>query len=153
MKTYTLEQKQFLPLSLSKAWNFFSNPHNLKNITPPSMDFRVISDTGTETYAGMIIQYTVKPMFGIPVSWVTEITHVREPHFFVDEQRFGPYTFWHHQHLFTEVPGGVEMTDIVSYALPFGPLGSLVRELIVKHQLNTIFGYRRTVLEKMFPKR
>jgi ligand-binding SRPBCC domain-containing protein len=153
MKINTLKQQQFLPLSLSKAWSFFSNPHNLKDITPPSMDFRVISDTGTETYAGMIIHYTVKPMFGIPVRWVTEITHVREPHFFVDEQRFGPYTFWHHQHLFKEVPGGVEMTDIVSYALPFGPLGSLVRELIVKHQLNTIFGYRRTVLEKMFPKR
>jgi ligand-binding SRPBCC domain-containing protein len=153
MKIYTLEQKQFLPIPLAEAWNFFSDPHNLKEITPPSMDFRVISETGHETYAGQIIQYTVKPMFGIPVRWVTEITHVREPYFFVDEQRFGPYTFWHHQHLFSEVPGGVEMRDIVSYGLPFGPLGRLVRELVVKHQLERIFGYRRKVLEQRFPKK
>jgi ligand-binding SRPBCC domain-containing protein len=95
----------------------------------------------------------VKPLLSIPVRWITEITHVREPYFFVDEQRFGPYTFWHHQHHFKEVPGGIEMSDIVSYALPFGPLGALVRELLVKHQLNTIFAYRRAVLEKMFPMR
>ncbi|MBP9212401.1 MAG: SRPBCC family protein [Bacteroidetes bacterium] len=151
MKIYTLEQKQFLPISLTRAWEFFSNPHNLKDITPPSMDFRVISETGYETYAGLIIQYTVKPMFGIPVRWTTEITHVRAPHFFVDEQRFGPYSFWHHQHLFQSVPGGVEMKDIVSYGLPFGPLGQLVRELIVKRQLEKIFGYRRGVLERRFP--
>lgn len=153
MRIYTLEQKQFLPLTINAAWEFFSNPHNLKDITPPSMDFRVISETGYETYAGMIIQYTVRPMFGIPVRWTTEITHVRAPYFFVDEQRFGPYSFWHHQHLFTEAPGGVEMRDVVSYALPFGPLGRLVRALVVKHKLNTIFSHRRAVLEQRFPVR
>lgn len=151
MTVYSLHQHQFLPISLNAAWKFFSDPHNLKNITPPSMDFRVVSETGHATYAGQIIQYTVKPMFGIPVRWVTEITHVKEPYFFVDEQRFGPYTFWHHQHLFTEVPGGVEMTDIVSYALPFGPLGRLVRYFIVRKQLEAIFGHRRAVLQKLFP--
>lgn len=153
MKIYTLDQKQFLPITLAEAWSFFSDPHNLKAITPPSMDFHVISETGHETYAGQIIQYTVKPMFGIPVRWVTEITHVREPYFFVDEQRFGPYTFWHHQHLFAEVPGGVEMRDIVSYGLPFGPLGRLVREAVVKRQLDRIFGYRRRILEQRFLKK
>ncbi len=151
MKLYTLEQKQFLPLSLASAWDFFSNPHNLKKITPPSMNFRVLTEIPEEMHAGLIIRYTVTPVFGIPVHWVTEITHVRDRQFFVDEQRFGPYKFWHHQHHFREVEGGVEMTDIIHYALPFGVIGSMVRALIVRRQLDAIFSHRKTVLERMFP--
>ncbi len=117
------------------------------------MDFRVMVPPAGSMYAGMMIEYSVRPMFGIPLRWVTEITHVREPEFFVDEQRFGPYAFWHHQHSFKEVPGGIEMTDIVSYALPFGFLGSIVRELFVKKKLETIFDYRRDVLNSMFQSR
>lgn len=150
MKTYTLERKLFLPISIDAAWEFFSNPHNLKNITPPSMDFHVRSNPPDEMYAGMIIEYTVKTLLGVPVRWITEISHVRKPFFFVDEQRFGPYRFWHHQHRFVEAEGGVEMTDIVTYALPFGIIGSLVRHMIVKQRLQTIFSYRHDVLKKIF---
>jgi ligand-binding SRPBCC domain-containing protein len=151
MKIYTLQQKQFLPISLSAAWEFFSDPHNLKRITPPSMGFRILSETPNTVYAGMIICYTVTPLFGIPVRWVTEITHVEEQHYFVDNQRFGPYTLWHHQHLFKEVQGGVEMNDIIHYALPFGIIGSIARELVVRNQLTKIFSYRRIVMESLFP--
>lgn len=152
MKLYTLEQKQVLPLSINQAWEFFSNPHNLKNITPPSMGFRVLSKTPEKIYSGLIIHYIVRPMFSIPVQWVTEITHVSEPYFFIDEQRFGPYKLWHHQHHFKQVDGGIEMTDIVNYVLPFGFLGRIVRELVVKHQLEKIFAHRKIVLENLFPK-
>ena len=80
---------------------------------------------------GMIISYRIHPIFRLRLSWVTEITHVQEPHSFVDEQRFGPYKFWHHQHRFREVPGGVEIRDIVNYALPFGPLGRIAHSTVV----------------------
>ena len=150
MKIYTLERRQILPISLDDAWAFFSNPSNLKQITPPSMDFRVTSHPAPEMYAGMIITYTVRPMLGILVRWVTEITHVKEYEFFVDEQRFGPYSFWHHQHRFETVEGGTLMTDIIHYKLPLGILGSIAGRLIVNRQLDHIFGFRKTVLEKIF---
>lgn len=150
MKIYTLERRQILPISPDEAWAFFSNPSNLKQITPPSMDFRVTSPQAPEMYAGMIITYTVRPMLGIPVRWVTEITHVQEHEFFVDEQRFGPYAFWHHQHHFQKIDGGTVMTDIVHYVLPFGIFGSIGQHLFVKRRLNHIFEFRKEVLERMF---
>ena len=101
-------------------------------------------------YAGQIISYIVKPLAGIPMRWVTEITHVRDHEFFVDEQRFGPYKFWHHQHHFREIPGGVLMTDIIHYAIPFGPLGSLANQLLVKKELEKIFSFRKKSLETLF---
>lgn len=150
---YTLTVKQRLPITLTQAWEFFSSPANLKTITPGHLGFEITSGfAGEKMYAGMIITYKVKPMFGIPLSWVTEITHVQEPHYFVDEQRFGPYKLWHHKHFIREVPGGVEMEDTVHYMLPFGWLGKLVHPWLVKPQLAEIFRYREQKLTELFGK-
>jgi len=151
MKIYTLSKKQFLPITLDQTWDFFSSPVNLKKITPEYMGFKITSDLGDgKMYSGQIISYVVTPVLGIPMSWTTEITHVIDRKYFVDEQRFGPYSFWHHQHWFKEVDGGVEMTDIVNYGLPLGFLGRIANTLFVKSKLQEIFDYREKVVEKYF---
>lgn len=142
---------QELPISLEEAWEFFSNPVNLKEITPAKMGFVVTSSHhGDKMYAGQIIRYIVKPLFGIPLKWCTEITHVADRQYFVDEQRFGPYAFWHHQHRFTAVTGGVLMEDILHYKLPFGFLGDIVDSLLVKNEVLGIFAYRKKILSDRF---
>jgi len=151
MKPYTLERRQILPVSLEEAWSFFSNPVNLVKITPPDMDFRITSPPCEETYAGQIITYTVRPLMRVAVSWTTEITHVERPNFFVDEQRFGPYRFWHHQHRFSEVEGGVEMHDLVHYLLHHDHLVGLINRLLVAPRLRRIFDYRSRKLKELFP--
>jgi len=152
MALYQLKRKQILPISLEQAWEFFSSPFNLAKITPPDMGFQVkLVRPEDKMYPGMIIAYRVSPLLNIPMSWVTEITHVQEPYYFVDEQRFGPYSLWHHQHHFREVAEGVEMIDIVSYKIPFGILGDLANALFVRKRLDYIFDYRYQTLEKMFP--
>ena len=148
MKLHVLEREQRLPIPLERAWAFFSDARNLARITPPEMGFEVTSKLPERMYAGMIITYRVRPLLGVPVTWVTEITHVEEGRLFVDEQRFGPYRFWHHQHLFREVPGGVEIADIIHYALP--PGAGPVRPLLVTPRLEAIFDHRRRVLAEMF---
>ncbi|MDX1903538.1 MAG: SRPBCC family protein [Thermonemataceae bacterium] len=154
MALYQLERKQILPISLAEAWDFFSSPFNLNKITPSDMGFEVkLIKEGQKMYEGMIIAYKVRPLLNIPMSWVTEITHVKEPLYFVDEQRFGPYSLWHHQHHFREVAEGVEMTDLVSYKVPFGWIGDLANSLFVRKRLEQIFDYRYEILEKYFPKR
>lgn len=150
MPGYHLKRVQFLPISPQQAWDFFSSPMNLNEITPAYMDFRIISNSSDNIYAGQIITYTVKPLLGIPLFWMTEITHVKEGAYFVDEQRSGPYALWHHTHIFREVEGGVEMTDLVHYRLPLGILGRLAHGLFVKKQLEDLFDYRYKVLEKKF---
>ncbi len=151
MKIYTLKKDQFLPISLDQAWDFFSSPVNLKKITPEYMGFKITSEFGDgKMYPGQIISYVVTPVLGIPMSWTTEITHVLDKKYFVDEQRFGPYSFWHHQHWFREVEGGVEMTDIVNYGLPLGFLGRMANALFVKSKLQEIFDYREKVVLKYF---
>lgn len=153
MKLYTLTRRQTLPITLTEAWNFFSKPDNLGEITPEQMVFRILSKTGGDNmYPGQIIRYRVKVFPLVTLNWVTEITHVSEPNYFVDEQRFGPYSFWHHQHHFKAVPNGVEMVDELTYGLPLGILGQLANILLVKRQLNTIFDYRYQILEERFPK-
>lgn len=148
MSTYSLKRVQILPATLEAAWDFFSNPGNLNKITPPEMDFKVLSNSGNgRIFAGQIITYTVKPLLGIPLFWMTEITHVKDKDYFVDEQRFGPYAFWHHTHFFKEVRDGVEMTDIVHYKLPFGFAGRLGKQF-VKKRLDSLFEHRYKVLEK-----
>ena len=149
MKVYRLHKLQVIPISMDEAWDFFVSPANLPLITPPDLGFMITSEQPTRMYQGMIICYRVTPFAGLQVTWVTEISHIEEPHFFVDEQRLGPYRFWHHQHLFREVPAGTEMTDLVHYALPFGVAGRLVAPL-VKRRLEAIFSYRRTVLAERF---
>ena len=151
MKIYTLTKKQFLPITLEQAWDFFSSPVNLKKITPEYMGFKITSDLGDgKMYPGQIISYIVTPVLGIPMSWTTEITHVLDKKYFVDEQRFGPYSLWHHQHWFKEVEGGVEMTDIVNYGLPLGFLGRIANSIFVQNKLKEIFDYREKVVGQYF---
>lgn len=150
MQLRRLHFSEVLPMSIDEAWRFFSDPANLALITPPEMGFDIVTPTTESMYAGMIIAFRVRPLFGIPTEWVTEITHVREPHFFVDEQRIGPYRFWHHQHRFREVSSGVEVEDIVHYALPFGFLGRILDKLLVRRKVESIFEYRTKALTTRF---
>lgn len=150
MKIYTLHTKQKLSISIQEAWDFLSNPKNLEVITPDAMGFKTISGDDRDIYPGQIIQYTVKPLMGIPLKWVTEITHVTEGRYFVDEQRFGPYALWHHKHFLKEIPGGVEMEDIVDYKLPMGIIGQWIHPFLVKPKLAEIFEYRRKKLIELF---
>ncbi|MEN9523110.1 MAG: hypothetical protein RL065_1487 [Bacteroidota bacterium] len=147
---HIIKQTQFLPISMEKAWDFFSTPENLNKITPDDLSFKINSALPSKVYAGQMIIYKVSPFKNITFDWLTEITQVNEPHLFIDEQRFGPYALWHHEHHFKEVDGGVEMTDIVHYKLPFGWFGNLFHGLLVKPKLNQIFSYRYKVLEAMF---
>jgi ligand-binding SRPBCC domain-containing protein len=149
MKIHTYKTTQIVHTDLQTCWDFFSSPGNLQKITPPSMGFNIISGADRKMYPGQIITYTVKPFLGIPVTWVTEITQVKEWEFFIDEQRFGPYKFWHHQHFFRLVPEGIEMTDIVHYVLPFGVLGMIAIPM-VKKKLREIFSYREKVIGQGF---
>lgn len=150
MKIYQFRAKQKLPISIEEAWQFFSNPNNLGKITPDWLNFEILSPLPDKMYAGMIIEYFVRPLLNIRTTWVTEITHINEPHFFVDEQRTGPYKMWHHQHHFKEVNGILEMDDIVTYAIGFGFWGRLANKLLVSKKIKEIFEYRKTVLEKLF---
>ena len=152
-KVYSLEIIQKIPVSLEQAWDFFSKPDNLKDITPNNLGFNIISKyRGNEMYAGQIIEYKVSPILGIPLYWMTEITHVQPHQYFVDEQRFGPYSFWHHQHHFKTIEGGVEMTDIVHYKIPYSFLGNIANGLLVKKQLKKIFDFRFKAAEDKFGK-
>ena len=151
MKVYHLKRTQFLPITLDEAWQFFSDPRNLKEITPPHMKFRILYMSGGDhMFPGQLIRYYVHVLAGIRVHWVTEITHVQQPVRFIDEQRFGPYALWHHAHFFREVDGGIEMTDEVNYAIPLGFIGQFANWLFVEKQVNAIFDYRFNVLEKRF---
>jgi ligand-binding SRPBCC domain-containing protein len=151
MKPFVLERTQVLPITVEAAWKFFSNPANLVKITPPDMKFHVTSPPQSGIYAGQIITYTVCPLFKVSVDWTTEITHVEEPNFFVDEQRFGPYRFWHHQHRFHEVAGGTEVSDLVHYLLPHIQFVGLINRFIVAPRLRRIFDFRRMILTEIFP--
>lgn len=149
---YTMEVQQYLNISLSEAWDFFSSPGNLSKITPPHMGFIITSGIPEKMYSGQIITYKVSPFPGIKTNWVTEITHVSEGQFFVDEQRFGPYRMWHHEHHFKIQDQGVLMTDRVSYKLPFGFLGRIAHVVFVKKQLTNIFAFRENILNKYWDK-
>ncbi|MBO9681764.1 MAG: SRPBCC family protein [Flavisolibacter sp.] len=149
-KVHCLVSIQKLPLSLKETWKFFSNPHNLLTITPPFLNLKVTNEIyGNEAYAGQIITYKVKPIAGIGVSWITEITHVEKEKMFVDEQRKGPYKLWHHQHHFASIEGGTEMRDIVHYRLPFGIAGEIAHPLI-KKKLLQIFQFRFEKINELF---
>jgi ligand-binding SRPBCC domain-containing protein len=147
---YQLKTKQFVKTDMATCWDFFSDPKNLSKITPQSMGFIVRTELPDKMYEGLMIEYTVSPMLGIPMNWITEIKTVKNHSFFVDEQRKGPYRIWHHEHHFKEVEGGVEMTDIVSYELPLGFLGRLMHPILVKNKLKEIFDYRRQKVDELF---
>ena len=153
MATFSLKTVQKIPVHLDIAWEFFSNPANLQAITPSNLGFKILSKHhGSKMYPGQLIEYKVKPILGIPIYWMTEITHVHDKAYFIDEQRFGPYQLWHHQHHFKIVEGGIEMTDIVHYRNPLGFLGTIANSLLVKNHLKQIFQYRFKVVEELFGK-
>jgi len=148
---HLLETSQIIPVGIERAWDFFSDPRNLARITPPKLDFTVLTALPERIYAGMMIQYRVRPLLGIPVKWLTEITHVEPGKFFVDEQRIGPYRIWHHEHHFKQLDDGrTELSDRVTYVLPFGPLGNLMHPLLVKPQLAKIFAFREKAVTELF---
>lgn len=150
---YQLRTTQNIPATINQVWDFISSPRNLKKITPDYMGFEITNEPIADTmYAGMIISYKVKPILGISMDWVTEITHVKEMEYFVDEQRIGPYAIWHHQHKISKINGGTLMEDIVSYKPPFGILGNIANSVFIKKQLDTIFNYRFEAVEREFGK-
>jgi len=154
LKIYRLEFTQRIPVDLDTAWDFFSSPLNLAEITPTDMTFEVTSPNmeRTKMYPGLIITYKVSPIFGIKLNWVTEITHVRDKEYFVDEQRFGPFAFWHHQHHFQNTEGGVLMNDILHYSIGWGPIGSVANRIMVKNKINAIFNFRYKKVEELLGK-
>ncbi|MEZ5071558.1 MAG: SRPBCC family protein [Bacteroidales bacterium] len=152
MSVYRITDVQELPVPVAEAWDFLSDPRNLARITPPHMGFRIRTpDLPEKVHPGLLITYRVKVVPGLPVTWVTEITHVDEGRYFVDEQRIGPYALWHHEHRLEATDAGCLMRDVVTYKLPLGILGRLAHSLFVKRQLRTIFDYRRRALEGLFP--
>jgi len=154
MKTYTVKFEQKLPISLEQAWDFFSSPLNLAKITPKKMAFIITSDytAGQKMYQGMIITYKVAPLLGIKIDWMTEITHVKDGEYFIDEQRFGPFKFWHHEHHFKAIEGGVLMTDKLIYGMPLGFFGQIANAITVSKQTEEIFTYREKAVEELFGK-
>lgn len=149
---YFLRKEQLLPVDLLTAWKFFSSPNNLAKITPPEMDFTTLStfSENAEIHTGMLIDYKVKPLFGISMFWRTEITEVQKPYYFTDAQLKGPYRLWEHTHTFTEKENGVLMQDVVKYQLPLGPLGVLANALLVRRKLESLFAFRKAAIERIF---
>ena len=149
MKVKRKEWQQFIPRPLDEVWQFFSRPENLNEVTPGDMSFEILSPiTGIPMYEGMIIQYKISPFLGIKMDWVTEITHICEGEYFIDEQRFGPYALWHHQHHFQEQDGGVMMTDLLHYKVPYWIVGDIADALFVDRQIETIFSFRKKAIEQ-----
>lgn len=143
MSVFQFERQQLLKASLVDVWNFISNPANLKKITPEYMGFDIkIKDLPLKMYEGQIIIYKVTPLFKIPMTWVTEITHVKDFEYFVDEQLIGPYKLWHHEHFIEEAENGVLMKDILTYQPPMGILGNIANSLIINRKINQIFDFR-----------
>ena len=151
MAFYQFIEEQKIPASIDDVWEFISSPGNLKEITPDYMGFDITSkDLPEKMYQGMIISYKVSPLLGLKTTWVTEITHVRDKEYFVDEQRVGPYKIWHHQHIIEPFENGVLMKDVVSYVPPFGFIGAIGNMMIIKNKLKEIFSYRKMAVEKRF---
>ena len=153
MAFYQIHTAQKIPATIDRVWDFISSPQNLKEITPDHMGFDITSPGLPEKmYPGMIISYRVSPLMGIKMTWVTEITHVKEKEYFVDEQRIGPYALWHHEHKLTSIEGGVLMEDTISYKPPLGFLGAMANALFIRRQLKGIFTYREQAVERIFGK-
>lgn len=150
MKIYKQETVQHVNATVEECWAFFSNPRNLQKITPEGMGFQITDFDQKSMYPGQIIQYKVTPLFGITLSWMTLITCVKENSYFIDEQKFGPYSFWHHKHFFEATPTGTKMTDVVHYGLPLGILGRMMNTLVVKNKLKSIFEYRVAKVDELF---
>ena len=153
MPVYQFYKEQRIHTTVDEIWDFVSSPRNLKEITPDYMGFEITTAHMSDImYPGMIISYKVSPVLGIKLPWVTEITHVSNKDFFVDEQRKGPYKMWHHEHRIIQTDDGLIMTDLITYEPPFGVLGALANKLFIKKQLNDIFDYRKKIIDEKFNK-
>ena len=152
MKLTQLHFEQKINTDLSNLWEFISSPKNLSKITPNYMDFNIKSKIPNKMYEGLIISYTVKPILGIKLNWVTEITHIKDKNYFVDEQRSGPYKMWHHEHILEETNDGIIMKDIISYIPPYGIIGLILNKLFIKKQVKEIFQYRTKILDNILKK-
>lgn len=152
MALHHIRTKQHLPISLEEAWDFFSSPRNLDRITPEDMKMTISNNPSEKMFAGQIITYKVKPFPFAQLNWVTEITHVKQNSYFVDEQRFGPFGFWHHLHSFEQTENGVLMTDDLHYKMPFGIIGKIAHLLVIKNKVKNIFAFRSQTLEQYFKK-
>lgn len=150
MKMYRLRNTQKLPISLDEAWEFLSNPNQLENITTDELSFQKLHDIPDKMYEGMLMQLRLKPFLRIQLDWLTEITHIKEKEYFIDEQRLGPFRFWHHEHRVLPIEGGVEIQDTVHYVMPFSILGRFVHWLFLRKQLENIFNFREEAIEKVF---
>ena len=147
---HQLVKHQFVATDMESCWKFFSRPENLNEITPPDMQFKILTEVPEKVYTGLMIAYKVSPFPGWTTNWITEITHVEDGRMFIDEQRYGPYQLWHHEHHFKEVEGGIQMTDIVSYLAPFGFLGRWMEPFIIRPKIESIFSFREQKIEEIF---
>lgn len=150
MPIHRLKQEQLLPIPLTQAWEFFATPVNLNAVTPPELHFEITSELPEKMYEGLIITYKIKPMLNIPIDWCTEITHIRDQAYFVDEQRKGPYRMWHHEHHFKAVPGGTLMTDLLHYDIGKAIFGQIAGALFVHRMVRQIFSFRNQSLDTYF---
>lgn len=151
MSVFNYHTEQFLPVDIRTAWDFFSDAKNLSVITPPEMDFKILTKlNGAAVYEGTLIDYTVKPLFGIPLHWQTEIFKIDKPYLFADRQLKGPYKMWEHTHTFIKKGDGILMKDDVKYQLPFGIIGKITHSLLVRKKIENIFIYRKNILNKIF---
>lgn len=151
MKIHRIHQSQFLPLTLDEAWQFFATPKNLEAMTPDFLNFRILSEVPDVVHSGLMIEYRIRAVFGIPMRWLTEIKHVEKLTRFVDEQRIGPFPFWYHEHRFLPVEGGIVMEDEVHYVMPWSVLGSFIHWIFIRGRLREIFRFRKSYLEERFP--
>lgn len=151
MAIYQLKKEQKIPADIDTVWDFISTPKNLSKISPTYMDFRITTYPIPDIlYPGLIIMYKVSPFFNMKMTWVTEITHVKEKEYFVDEQRLGPYFMWHHEHKISKIENGVLMEDLVTYAPPLGFLGRIANNLFIEKKLDEIFDYRYHAIIREF---
>ncbi|NJC97221.1 MAG: cell division inhibitor [Anaerolineales bacterium] len=145
-----LHREQSIPAPVEKVWAYFCDPRNLNALTPPNMNFEILQGGDAAMYEGQIIEYRVEFLRGVRSLWLTEIAHVREGAYFVDEQRMGPYRFWYHEHFFEQEPGATRMMDQVTYAIPFGMLGDLLNAVWISRRLENIFNYRMQKIIELF---
>jgi ligand-binding SRPBCC domain-containing protein len=145
-----LHREQIIPAAREKVWEYFCEPHNLNEITPPDMNFEIHAGGDRKMYLGQLIEYRVEFIKGIRTLWLTEIAHIRDCEYFVDEQQIGPYRFWYHEHTFGEIPQGTRMIDHVTYVMPFGFLGDLLNLLWIEKRLRKIFDFRKLKIVELF---
>lgn len=150
MKTYKLTKCIELPISIEKAWEFFSNPNNLSNIMPSAMQFQIVDGATLPIFEGQIIQYSVSPLPFYKTTWISEMNHIKKPHFFVDTQLEGPYKLWHHKHFLESTKNGTKITDVIHYQIPLGIIGKILHPILVKPKLEEIFKYRSQKINQLF---